>query len=172
MAKSARLEHRRAAAAAQAARLARERRKRQVIAGSAIAAVLIALVTLIVVRVVNGPKAAPPQQSSDASSAQVVAAVTSVPAAVLDQVGVGKVDTLPSPLKGQPPLVAGGKPLVLYVGAEYCPFCAAQRWGMVVALSRFGTFTGLTTTHSASRRCVPQYGHAARSTARRTPART
>ncbi len=36
------------------------------------------------------------------------------------------------------------------MGAEYCPFCAAQRWSMVNALSRFGTFTGLTTTHSSS----------------------
>jgi hypothetical protein len=39
---------------------------------------------------------------------------------------------------------------VLYLGGEYCPFCAAQRWAMVNALSRFGTFTGLTTTHSSS----------------------
>jgi hypothetical protein len=36
------------------------------------------------------------------------------------------------------------------MGAEYCPFCAAQRWAMVNALSLFGTFTGLTTTHSSS----------------------
>ena len=48
------------------------------------------------------------------------------------------------------PLTSGGKPEVLYMGAEYCPFCAAQRWAMVNALSRFGTFTGLTTTHSSS----------------------
>jgi thiol-disulfide isomerase/thioredoxin len=48
------------------------------------------------------------------------------------------------------PLTSGGKPEVLYMGAEYCPFCAAERWAMVNALSRFGTFTGLTTTHSSS----------------------
>ena len=48
------------------------------------------------------------------------------------------------------PLTSGGKPEVLYIGAEYCPYCAAQRWAMVNALSRFGTFTGLTTTHSSS----------------------
>jgi len=40
--------------------------------------------------------------------------------------------------------------VMLYMGAEYCPYCAAERWAMVVALSRFGTFSGLTTTHSAS----------------------
>ena len=40
---------------------------------------------------------------------------------------------------GQPALTSGGKPEILYVGAEYCPYCAAERWAMVVALSRFGT---------------------------------
>ena len=36
-----------------------------------------------------------------------------------------------------------GKPAVLYVGADYCPYCAITRWGLVVALLRFGNFTGL-----------------------------
>jgi thiol-disulfide isomerase/thioredoxin len=49
------------------------------------------------------------------------------------------------------PLTSGGKPEVLYIGAEYCPYCAAERWAMVVALSRFGTFSGLATTHSAAK---------------------
>ena len=40
---------------------------------------------------------------------------------------------------------------MLYIGAEYCPYCAAERWSMIVALSRFGTFTGLATTRSAAR---------------------
>jgi hypothetical protein len=38
---------------------------------------------------------------------------------------------------------------VVYVGAEYCPYCAAERWAMAVALSRFGTFTGLGETASS-----------------------
>lgn len=29
-------------------------------------------------------------------------------------------------------------PQVLYIGAEWCPFCAAQRWPLIIALSRFG----------------------------------
>ena len=28
------------------------------------------------------------------------------------------------PLSGAPALASGGKPEVLYMGAEYCPFCA------------------------------------------------
>jgi hypothetical protein len=78
-----------------------------------------------------------------------------VPSDVLNQIGLGKVDTLPKAITGQPALTAGGKPLVVYVGAEYCPYCAAQRWGMVVALSRFGSFTGLKTTSSASADVFP-----------------
>ena len=57
---------------------------------------------------------------------------------------------LPTKITGGAPLTSGGKPEVLYMGAEYCPFCAAERWAMVVALSRFGTFSGLSTVHSSS----------------------
>ncbi len=34
-------------------------------------------------------------------------------------------------------------PELLYIGAEWCPFCAAERWAMAVALSRFGTLSNL-----------------------------
>jgi hypothetical protein len=51
--------------------------------------------------------------------------------------------------------LTAGKPLVVYIGAEYCPFCAAQRWPLVVALSRFGTFSGLSVTRSASEDVFP-----------------
>ncbi len=30
---------------------------------------------------------------------------------------------------------------MLYIGAEFCPYCAAMRWSMAIALSRFGEFT-------------------------------
>ena len=36
------------------------------------------------------------------------------------------------------------------MGAEYCPYCAAERWAMVVALSRFGSFSNLKLIHSSS----------------------
>jgi thiol-disulfide isomerase/thioredoxin len=41
------------------------------------------------------------------------------------------------------PLLDGGKPLVFFMGAEWCPFCASERWGLVKATSRFGKWTGL-----------------------------
>jgi hypothetical protein len=46
-------------------------------------------------------------------------------------------------------------PEVFYLGAEYCPYCAAERWPMIIALSRFGTFSGLKTTTSSSSDVYP-----------------
>jgi hypothetical protein len=45
--------------------------------------------------------------------------------------------------QGLQPLTSGGKPEVFYAGSEACPFCGVQRWGMIVALSQFGTFSNL-----------------------------
>ncbi|MGD1054411.1 MAG: DUF929 family protein, partial [Candidatus Dormibacteria bacterium] len=45
---------------------------------------------------------------------------------------------------------SSGKPEVIYVGGEFCPFCAAERWSMIMALARFGTFTGLKEMSSSS----------------------
>jgi hypothetical protein len=85
---------------------------------------------------------------------QVVAETTSVPASTLAAVGAGSVTTPPKAVTGSP-LTSGGKPETLYIGAEYCPYCAFERWGMVVALSRFGTFSGLHTVHSSSTDVYP-----------------
>lgn len=41
------------------------------------------------------------------------------------------------------PLLEGGKPLVFFMGAEWCPFCASERWALVEATSRFGKWSGL-----------------------------
>jgi hypothetical protein len=45
-------------------------------------------------------------------------------------------------------LTENGKPEVFYVGEEYCPYCAAENWALIVALSRFGAFSGLNTIRS------------------------
>jgi hypothetical protein len=41
------------------------------------------------------------------------------------------------------PFTAGGKPVVVYIGADYCPYCAIQRWSLIMALMRFGNFSNL-----------------------------
>ena len=48
-----------------------------------------------------------------------------------------------------------GKPKIVFVGAEYCPFCAAERWSMIYWLSQFGTFKGLTQIQSSSTDIYP-----------------
>lgn len=35
------------------------------------------------------------------------------------------------------------KPAVVYVGAEWCPYCAVERWALIIALLRFGNFSNL-----------------------------
>jgi thiol-disulfide isomerase/thioredoxin len=44
-----------------------------------------------------------------------------------------------------------GKLLVFFMGAEYCPYCAAERWAIVRALQRVGQWSGLKQTMSAAR---------------------
>ncbi len=108
--------------------------------GAVVIAVVIALV--VVATTSGSSKVAAHAKPAPAS---VVAAVTHVPASALEKVGLGGTATITPPqvLKGQPPLMLDGKPEVYYEGAEYCPYCAATRWPLIVALSRFGTFKGL-----------------------------
>jgi thiol-disulfide isomerase/thioredoxin len=42
-----------------------------------------------------------------------------------------------------------GKSLVFFMGAGFCPFCAAERWAIVEALKNFGTWEGLVEDMSA-----------------------
>lgn len=56
----------------------------------------------------------------------------------------------PKILNGTTALTINGKPAIVYVGADYCPFCAAARWGLVLALMRFGNVTGLNYMTSSS----------------------
>jgi thiol-disulfide isomerase/thioredoxin len=48
------------------------------------------------------------------------------------------------------PLLDGGKPMVFFMGAEWCPFCASERWALVEATSRFGKWSGLRELQSRS----------------------
>jgi thiol-disulfide isomerase/thioredoxin len=145
---------RRARIAAQRAAEQRTRvRNRVLLAAGAIVVVVAIAVSFVLLSGGNGGNgtAGPtgPTPTGTALDA-LVTQVTSVPAAALEQVGSGQVSQRPTTITGAA-LTAGGKPEMLYIGAEYCPFCAAERWAMIVALSRFGTFSGLATTHSAAK---------------------
>jgi hypothetical protein len=44
---------------------------------------------------------------------------------------------------GGTPFVSDGKPVVVFIGGEFCQFCAIERWALVISLMRFGNFTSL-----------------------------
>src|SRR5580700_4063835 len=149
-------------AAQRAAERRSEKRRRILLASGSVVAVLAIVLVFVIVKLNNSPTAPSASASSSASPqglsngptgsalAPVVAKVTSVPASALNTVGDGggAVTGKPTTISGSA-LTANGKPEMFYMGAEYCPYCAAERWAMIVALSRFGTFTGLATVHSA-----------------------
>src|SRR5262249_24803352 len=78
-----------------------------------------------------------------AADAAVLKAIGSVPVSAFNEVGAGSATATPIALTDATPLTQDGKPEILYIGAEYCPYCAAERWAMAVALSRFGTLHGV-----------------------------
>jgi hypothetical protein len=134
-----------------------------------VVAVVVAFVIIKVTAPKPAPAASPPHGGTSASAGHgtsgpaghpgltgaalqsLVAQVTSVPAAAFNQVGAGSARAHPSPVSpAAPPLTLGGKPEMVYFGAEFCPYCAAERWVMITALSRFGTFAGLAPIKSAT----------------------
>jgi len=118
-----------------------------------VAGVALLVATFLIIRWYLTP-AAPAPLGSDTTSA-VVTQITTLPASEFDSVGQGTANNLLKPVTGTPMTGVTGKPEVLYIGAEFCPYCAAQRWALIVALSRFGTFTGLKTTSSSSSDIYP-----------------
>jgi Domain of unknown function (DUF929) len=132
-------------------------------AWGAVGLVIVVVVVLVAVRLGGGGSTNNANATFTAvtpAPAGVVHDVTNIPMSVYNTVGINSTGTPVSPptvLKGQPPLTIDGKsPSMLYYGAEYCPYCAAERWGMTAALSRFGTFTGLKITASSHTDVFPE----------------
>jgi thiol-disulfide isomerase/thioredoxin len=141
-------------AAQRAAEQRAERRRRMLWTGGSILGVIVIVVAFIVIKTTQNPTAANVSDSSSVAGsvlpASVVKDITTVPAATLASVGAGTADAKSvSLVSSAKALTSGGKPEVLYIGAQYCPYCAAERWALVTALSRFGTFHGLSGLHSA-----------------------
>jgi hypothetical protein len=114
------------------------------------------VISLVLVKALSNP---PPAQTDPARGAArpatVVASVASVPPRMLGAVGSGTTFGHTLTPATRAPLTSRGKPEVLYVGADYCPYCATERWPLAVALSRFGTFTGLRGIHSSATDVYP-----------------
>jgi thiol-disulfide isomerase/thioredoxin len=164
MSKAARLREKTAReriAAQQAAARRKEARRRMWLFGGTIVAVIAVVVGIIVGYDLRTPSSSTASGGAHGTvlPASTAAKITGVSAATLNEIGSGSIPSYEgSSYSGSPivkvsgsPLTSNGKPEMLYIGAEYCPYCGAMRWSMAVALSRFGSFTtSLRGFHSSS----------------------
>jgi thiol-disulfide isomerase/thioredoxin len=85
------------------------------------------------------------------SGGEATAASGSIPAGASGSQGLSEADAVALDQvrrKSTEPLLDAGKPLVFFMGTEWCPFCASERWALVAATSRFGEWSGLGELHS------------------------
>jgi len=137
--------------ARQAAEIRARRRVRTTVIGAIASVVAIVVVMAAVALLRPSGTSTPPTGAGLAGQL-----AQDVPASALRAVGAGEGVTPPHALPaGTTPLERDGKVEVLYLGAEYCPFCAAERWPLVVALSRFGSFRNLGATASSATDVFP-----------------
>jgi Domain of unknown function (DUF929) len=111
-----------------------------------VAGLVTASVTSGATTMATGEAEAPPR---------VVSEVTTLSPRVLSGIGANQAVTSLQPVKAGSPLSIDGKPGVVFVSEESCPFCAAERWPVVIALSHFGTWGHLGATTSSSTDVYP-----------------
>jgi len=129
-----------------------------------VALVVVVVVVLVVIKVTSGGSGTGTTPAAGPVPASVTHDVTNIPTSVYNTVGVTS-PTVPvnpptvvgggSGGKTPPPLTYDGKPGVFFLGGEFCPYCAAERWSIIASLSRFGTFSGLQTMQSSSTDVAP-----------------
>jgi Domain of unknown function (DUF929) len=135
-------------------REAERRKRRRQTTLVVIGGVAVVVVVALLIATTTGGSSSGTTVPSGQDAADIVRTVTSVPLSVAGPIGSGSAAAPPTKLTGAP-LTKNGKPEVLYIGAEYCPFCATERWPLVVALSRFGTFSNLAFTESSGSDVYP-----------------
>ncbi len=94
-----------------------------------------------------GSSTADPWQAAPTA---IVGTITHLPETVFNAVSLQPTVLAPVILKGQSPLTFNGKPGIYYEGAEPCPYCAAERWAFIIAMSRFGSWSGLGVNQSSA----------------------
>ena len=121
-----------------------------------ITAVLVLVVAAIVGFVlVSRSQPSPEPTPSPSTQSQVVAEITGLDVQTTEAIGAGGLKSPLQKVSATPLTGPQGKPEVLYIGAEFCPFCAAQRWSLAIALARFGTLSGVALTTSSSNDVFP-----------------
>lgn len=132
----------------------RDKRHRMMVAWGSVAGVLVLVAALVGVKIATNGTQSTPASAAGLASPAIVSELSTVPSATTNAVGAGSVTTKPVAITA-PALTSGGLPRILYDGAEYCPFCAGERWAVAVALSRFGTWSNLGVTTSSSTDIYP-----------------
>jgi hypothetical protein len=147
---------------ASARQVAQRRRQRNIyMAMGGSGAVVVIIVAIVAVNLLGSSttkKLPAGDTGAFAIPASAVAEVTGVPVSALVDQAMKEPSATTPPVKlppKNPVLTAFGKPEFLYMGGEYCPYCAAERWSLVMALSKFGTFTGLKGTQSSATDTLP-----------------
>ncbi|HEY2297177.1 MAG TPA: DUF929 family protein [Jatrophihabitans sp.] len=135
------------AEAARARIAASQRRRRLWTVVASLGTIVVLVLALIVVKVATNAGAPQSGARARAASQSVATAIGTVPGTAFDAAGAGSGKALEA-LTGAP-LTADGKPRVLFIGGEFCPYCAAERWPLAVALSRFGILHRLGQTSSS-----------------------
>jgi hypothetical protein len=140
-------------AAQRAAQQRARARRRWLVTITAVGAVLAIVVGFAAIKLTSGAVTA----ASESPAPQgVVSRVTTVPETVLARVRGGGTVTSLQPVKAPGPVLnVGGKPAIVFVSEESCPFCAAERWPLAVALSHFGTWRHLGVTRSSATDVFP-----------------
>jgi hypothetical protein len=135
-------------AAKQRATLEATRRRNRKLGIGSVVLVLAIIGGLIVVKAAGSGDLSPGSSAGSVTSPAKGTAIppaltsrlTSVPLSTLAAAPTSGVVASPQPISDGG-LTVAGKPDLLYVGAEFCPVCATERWAMYVALSKFGTFS-------------------------------
>jgi len=141
-----------AALQAQQARAARQKKLLALTSGGVV--VVLAIVAVLYFVGQRNADSDNKKAVSATSDAAYLTTVQNIPTKTYDAVGAGSAANGPKAVQGSP-LTKNGKPEVLYIGAEFCPFCGMERWALTAALSRFGTFSGLSTAVSTQNDSPP-----------------
>jgi hypothetical protein len=135
--------------AAARARAERQRRRRRWIIGGSIAGVVAVVAAMFGIAALTGGSSDSGKAADVADGTAIARMLADTPAATVSSIGLGTSRAFPVAIKEAPPRTANGKPEILYLGGDYCPYCAAERWPLVLALSRFGSFSRIGQTTSA-----------------------
>jgi hypothetical protein len=122
--------------------------RRYIALGLIVLAIILVAALVVVRHHINQTNGTSDVETITPAPASVITTVTHVPRVVASAAGVtSPSDPITAPsATGNASLWqsgasgAGPRPVVFFYGAEFAPYAAAERWPVIVALSRFGTF--------------------------------